>query len=272
MNKFICIISLLTLSACSVVGPGEKGVRITQGQVGETVLDSGWYAWIPFITRVKTISTRVQKTETETEAASKDMQKVSSKIAVNWHVDPFSINKLYQLVGDEDDVVERVINPAVSEVLKASTAKMTAEEILTRRIELKQNIDDSLKIRLKNYNILVDDVSLVNLTFTEHFNRAVEEKQVMEQDAKKAEYEAQKRANEAKAAVNQAKGEAESRLIKAKAEALAQQALQQSLTPAVLQMRYLEKWDGVLPQVLNGNQNSSLLFNLQTSGAKKDGK
>ncbi len=201
------------------------------------------------------------------------MQNVTSTIAVNWHVDPSSVNKLYQSVGDEEDVVNQVINPAVSEVLKAATAKMTAEEILTKRIELKQSIDDALKTRLHNYNVLVDDVSLVNLTFSESFNHAVENKQIEEQNAKKADYESVTRANQAKAAVNQAKGEAEARIINAKAEAEAQRLLQQSLTSAVLQMRYLEKWNGVLPQVLNGGSSgSSMLLNIspKSTSSKND--
>lgn len=241
MNKII-IGLMLVLTGCSVVGPGEKGVRITQGKLGVETLDSGWYLWVPFFTSVKAVSTKVQKTEDETEAATKDMQKVTAKIAINWHVDPANLAKMLQTVGDKEDVINQVINPAVSEVLKAATAKMTAEEVLTRRIELKKNIDESLVTRLKNYNVLVDDVSLVNLNFTAEFNHAVESKQIAEQKSKEAEYDAQRAVKEADSEVNRAKGQAE-----------AQRLLKSTITREILQQRAIEKWDGKFPQVMGGN-------------------
>jgi prohibitin 1 len=259
MNKYFIISALLFATGCSVVGPGEKGVRITMGQVKQGVQPEGWYLWVPFLTSVKSISVRIQKSETESEAASKDMQRVTSKLALNWHIDPASVDKIYQTIGDEDDVVSQIINPAVNEVLKAATAKLTAEEILTKRIELKKNIDESLHERLKNYNILVDDVSLVNLTFTTEFNHAVEAKQIAEQRTKQAEYEALTAVQQAKSEVNKSKGEAEAMLTKARAQAEAQKLLKQTLTKDVLKLEYLKKWSGQLPKVMVGSEASIIL-------------
>lgn len=241
--KNVFIIGLMSLiSACSVVGPGEKGVRITTGHLGTETLDSGYYLWVPFFTRVKSVSVRVQKTEDETESATKDIQKVTAKIAVNWHINPITVQMMLQNVGDENAIVENVINPAVAEVLKAATAKMTAEEVLTKRIELKKNIDESLVSRLKTYNVVVDDVSLVNLSFTQEFNHAVESKQIAEQRAKQAEYEALMAVKTAEAEVNRAKGQAE-----------AQRLLKSTITAEILQQKAIEKWDGKFPQFLGGN-------------------
>lgn len=236
--KYLLIISLF-LSGCSVVGPGERGVRVTQGKVSDAILDSGWYTYIPFITKVISISIRVQKSEAHTEAASKDLQKVSAKMAINWHVEPSSAAILYQKVGDEDAVKINVIDPAVSETLKAATAKMTAEEVLTKRIELKNNIDEVLVARLKNYNIVVDDISIVDLKFTVGFDHAVEQKQIAKQRAKQADYEAQRAVKEAEAEVNKAKGTAQ-----------AQQLLKATITSELLKKQAIEKWDGKFPQVM----------------------
>lgn len=233
---------ILVLSGCSVVGPGEKGVRVTMGEVQPGVKNEGWYLWVPFITTVKDFSIRIQKTEEESEAATKDLQKVSAKIALNWHIDPSSVEKIYQSIGGLSAIEEQIINPAVNEVLKAATAKMTAEEVLTKRIELKHNIDVSLLSRLKSYNVIVDDVSLVNLNFTAEFNHAVEAKQIAEQRSKQAEYEAQMAIKTADAEVNRAKGQAE-----------AQKLLRSSLTPEILQQRAIEKWSGILPVYMGGN-------------------
>lgn len=264
--KFLSLLMFLALTGCSVVGPGERGVSVFMGEASEDIKGPGWYTWVPFVRSVATISVQVQKSETTTEAASKDMQKVTATIATNWHVNPETVANMYIKVGDEDDVINRVINPAVSEVLKAATAKLTAEEILTHRIELKDNIDASLKTRLANYGVTVDDTSLVDLDFTQQFNHAVEQKQVAEQQAKQAEYEAQKAKVDATARVNKAEGEARAALISAKAEAEANKLKLQTLTPQLIQYEATQKWNGELPQVMGGS--GGMMFNLPLKGVK----
>jgi regulator of protease activity HflC (stomatin/prohibitin superfamily) len=266
-NWLICIFAL-AMSSCSVVGPGEKGVSVFMGEVQQNTKDSGWYLWVPFVRSVKTISIRVQKSEVESEASSKDLQKVFAKVALNWHVDPSTVGKLLQDIGDENDVVERAIMPAVNEVMKAATAQMTAEEILTKRIELKKSIDEALIDRLKKYNVLIDDVSLVNLHFTPEFDHAVEQKQVSEQQAKQAQYVAQKATQDAIAAVNRAKGQAEAALVVAKAQAESQRLLKANLTKENLQLEWIKKWNGDVPSVLTGN-SSGMIFNLPGSKPSK---
>jgi regulator of protease activity HflC (stomatin/prohibitin superfamily) len=123
--------------------------------------------------------------------------------------------------------------------MKSATAKKTAEEILTKRAELKTEIDDSLRERLAKYGVTVTDVSITNLTFSQEFTAAIERKQIAEQEAKQAEYGAQKAVQEARAEVNRAKGQAE-----------AQALLKSTITAEILQQRAIEKWDGKFPQVM----------------------
>lgn len=270
--KYIAL-GLLTLSlflnAFAIVEPGERGVLVTLGKPSAIVLEEGFHLKWPLISSVKLISVRVQKTESHSEAATKDMQKVSATVALNWNIDPLTVNKLYTNVGDEAAIAERIISPAVSEVLKAAAAKMTAEEVLTRRMELKKVIDDLLVTRLSAYDIEVKDISLVNLDFTVEFNHAIEAKQIAEQQAKQASYVADRATQEAKAEVNKAKGEAEASLTRAKAQAEGQKLLKQTLTADVLQLEYLKKWDGVLPSVLTGAASSVML---NVSSPKKSAK
>ncbi len=207
------------------------------------------------------IDVRVQKTETETEAASKDMQMVHTIVAINWHLDPTVVQQTFARVGDEDDIVAHVLNPAVSETLKAATAQLTAEEILAKRIELKHNIDTMLAARLKQYNVMVDDVSLVNLKFSEHYSNAIEQKQVAEQRSQQAEYEAKQAEVDARAAVARARGEAQSSLERAKGEAQSKTLLNHTLTPEILQLEYYKKWNGALPTFMGGS-NSGMLLNI----------
>ena len=251
--------ALLLLGSFSLVGPGERGVLITLGKTSTTVLGEGPHLKWPLISSIKTMSIRVKKSEDSTEAATKDMQKVNAKIAINWTINPESVGQMLREVGSEESIENNIIAPAVSEVLKAASAKMTAEEVLTRRMELKQLIDDSLILRLKQYGLIVKDISLVDLDFTNEFNHAVEQKQIAEQQAKQASYVAEKATQDAVAAVNQAKGEADSLLLNATAQAKAQTLLKQSLNKDVLTLEYLKKWNGQLPQVLTGSGQGIML-------------
>lgn len=261
---------IVLFSSYGTVGPGERGVRVTMGKTGDEVLGEGPHLKLPFISSIKTMSIRVQKSEDESEAATKDLQRVGAKVALNWTINPESVGRMFREVGNQESIETNIIAPAVAEVLKAATAKLTAEEVLTKRMELKHSIDEMLIARLTSYGLIVKDISLVDVAFTKEFNHAVESKQIAEQAAKEAEYVAQKAIQDAKARVNTAKGEAESNialakaeaessLVKARAQAEGQRLLKQTLTPEVLQLEYLKKWDGGLPSVLTGNGGGVML-------------
>lgn len=232
----------------AIVNAGERGVVMQFGKVQDTILDEGIHPIMPIVTSVKRLSVRVQQNGFNADAASKDLQKVTTELAINWHVDPVQVNKVFQRVGDEKQIVTGIITPAVSEVLKAATAKKTAEEIITKRTDLKEEIDNSLKTRLADYGVIVDDVSLVDFAFSPEFSRAIEAKQIAEQEAKQAEFIAVKASKEAVAEVNRAKGQAE-----------AQRLQRLTLTPELLQKQAIEKWDGRFPTVMGGNGTLPLI-------------
>jgi len=238
---FIAAIAVF-MSACTVVGPGERGFSISLGKVGSEVREPGAYLWIPFFHGSKTLNIQTQRSDVETSAASKDMQEIKTEVALNWSITPDQVMNVFKNTGDEDSVLRKVISPAVSESLKAATANMTAEEILTKRTELKTQIDTLLRTRLANYGVTLQDVSIVNLTFSKEFTDAIERKQIAEQEAKQAEYVAQKATQQANADVERAKGQAES-----------QRLMKSTITPEVLQMKALERWSGVLPTVMGTN-------------------
>lgn len=233
------IIAALLLTGCSVVGPGERGVRVSLGTVSEDPKLPGAYLWIPGLLGMAKVDVQIQKSDIQSTAASKDMQDIQAEIAINWSLSPENVVKTYKEIGDEYYVAQRILIPAVNEVMKAATAKRTAEEVLTHRMEMKKDIDDGLVARLKQYGITLHDVSIVNLKFSEGFTQAIEHKQIAEQQAQQAVYVSQKATQEAKAEVERAKGQAE-----------AQRLVQTSTTAAILQQRAIEKWDGKFPQVM----------------------
>lgn len=244
----IILLGLVLLTGCSVVGPGERGVRISLGKASNEALPSGAYLWVPFFYGMTKLDMQIQKDEVETSAASKDLQEITTKVAVNWSLSPDKIVETYRTIGDEDAVDNRIIDPAVSEVVKSTTAGKTAEEILTKRIELKNQIDTALRNRLAQYGVIINDISITNLAFSPEFMKAVERKQIAEQKAKEAEYDALRATKEADSEVNRAKGQAE-----------AQKLLRTSTSPELLKLKYLEKWDGKLPTIMTGGQNGLML-------------
>jgi prohibitin 1 len=241
MKMVLFALLALAVSGCTVVGPGELGVRISLGKVSTEPKAPGMYLWVPGLFGMAKIDTQVQKSNIEAGAASKDMQEITTEVAVNWSMDPTKVVDVYSKVGDEDVVLRRIIVPAVNEIMKSAISKRTAEEVLTKRLELKKDIDDGLKDRMVQYGVTLHDVSIVNFHFSPEFTQAIEQKQIAEQKAKQAEYDAVKASKEADAEVNRAKGQAE-----------AQRLLRQNITPELLQMKAVEKWDGKFPQVTGG--------------------
>lgn len=251
VGKWVLIFVLATilLTPFVVVSAGERGVIMQFGKVQDKILGEGIHVIIPIVNTVKNLSVRVQKQESSAEASSKDLQDVFTDVALNWHIFPEEANVIFQQIGDETQVVEKIINPAVEEVLKAVMAGYTAEEIITKREEVKAGVDDLLRRRLANYHVGVDDISLVHVHFSKRFRDAVETKQVAEQEAKRAEFVALKAIKEAEKKVNLAKGEAE-----------AQRLVRETLTPEILQKQTIEKWDGKLPTIVS--ESGSEVLNL----------
>ncbi|BAU11835.1 hypothetical protein LEP3755_23380 [Leptolyngbya sp. NIES-3755] len=241
-NLILVLLCLALLSSFfAIVNAGERGVLMRFGAVQETVLSEGIHPIVPIVYTVEKLSVRIQSQEISAEASSKDLQDVYADVALNWHIVPTEVHLLYQDIGNKQAVIERIISPAVEEVLKAVMAKYTAEAIITERGTVKAEVDRALTERLQPYHIAVDDLSLVHIKFSERFREAVEAKQVAEQQAKQAEFVALRAVREAEAIANRARG-----------EATAQQLLRDSLTPELLQRQAIDKWNGNLPFIVGG--------------------
>lgn len=244
VSKLTVLLLLIAIifTPFAIVNAGERGVLMQFGKVQERILGEGLHGIIPIVNTVKKLSVRVQKQEISAEASSKDLQDVFTDVALNWHIIPEEANTIFQQIGAENEIVARIINPAIEEVLKAVMAKYTAEELITNRGEVKARVDNLLTTRLTTYHIAVDGISLVHVHFSERFDEAVEAKQIAEQEAKRAEFVALKASKEAETKVNLAKGEAE-----------AQRLVRETLTPELLQKQAIEKWDGNMPKIVGNN-------------------
>ena len=184
---------------------------------------------------------KVQKYEMKSDAASKDLQTVHSVVALNFHIDPDRVGNIYQDVGLQ--FRDRIIDPGMQEAIKASTAKFTAEELITKRELVRDEIKEVLKTRLKTQNILVDEFNIVNFEFSKNFNDAIEAKVTAEQQALAAKNKLEQIKFEADQKIAEARGKAEAMTIESN-------ALRSN--PQILELRALEKWNGTLPQVTGG--------------------
>ncbi|MHB8882894.1 MAG: prohibitin family protein [Thermodesulfovibrionales bacterium] len=229
-----------------IVGAGERGVVLNFGAVQPLVLNEGIHFRVPIMQKVIKVDVKVHKSETGAEAASKDLQDIRSTIAVNYHILADKANWVYQNLGVS--FKERIIDPAVQEVVKAITAKYNAVELITQREKVRDEIKALLKTRLLQYNIIVDDFSIVNFKFSQQFEQAIESKQTAEQFALKAQRD-----------LERIKIEAEQKVASARAEAESLRLQKENVTPQLIKLRQIEasikaieKWDGHLPKINSG--------------------
>ena len=179
--KYVVIIAGLLilfslLNPFVVINAGHRGVKTTFGKVEQVVFEEGLHFRIPIMQQVKEINVQIQKAEGDGDAASRDLQQVHTKIALNYHLIPNRVAETYQLIGDLDSVGDRIIIPAVQEAFKATTAKYTAEELISKRPEVRDHISQFMKDRLLRHGIAIDEFSIVNFRFSESFNQAIEGK------------------------------------------------------------------------------------------------
>ena len=181
----IAVIVRVVNSPLGTVGAGERGVQLRFGAVTGHIFDEGLYFRIPFIENVQKMDVKIQKDEVPASAASKDLQIVTSKIALNYHLDPDSVNVVWQEIGKNYNT--RIIAPSIQEAVKAESAKFTAEELITKREEVKERIKANLTERLFERSIIVDEFNIIDFEFSPAFNAAIEAKVTAEQLKLKAE-------------------------------------------------------------------------------------
>jgi regulator of protease activity HflC (stomatin/prohibitin superfamily) len=240
------------------IGPGQRGVLMTFGAVHEGVLDPGLHIKMPFAQSVVRMDVQVQNSQAPETAASLDLQNVSSTVATNWHILPADAEWVYQHIGSESDLVDKIIRPAISNSVKAVTAHYNAEDLIVHRDGVRDEIQKQITAELQPYRVVVDSVNITDFHFGEEFAQAIERKQIAQQRAFQARYE-----------LDQAKVLAQQRVVEAQAQSQAQQLLQQTLTPEVIQQQAIAKWDGRLPTVVGGTGVLPMIGNVAAGAAAR---
>lgn len=241
---FVVLIALLVVGFGSwgTIDAGHRGIVLKMGAVTGEIKSEGFYTKTPWIESVVEWPVQVRKEEVATEAASKDLQMVTTKIALNVNVDPTMIAHVYQIYGE--DCFSTFVDPALRESMKAVIAQYTAEELITKREIVRDSIASLVATKLAPAGFKTDAVNIVDFDFSSTFNQAIEAKVTAEQNALAAQNKLSQITFEAQQAVATARGKAESMSIEG-------QSLRAN--PQTLQLRALEKWDGHLPQYLGGS-------------------
>ncbi len=239
----LALIAFIIFWGCFyTVDSGQRALVLRFGQVQEVVSD-GLHLKMPFIERVILVDVRTQKSHAPASAGTKDLQTVTTEVALNYHLNANTLQDTYTRFGL--DVESKVIEPRIQEIVKAVIARFSAEELLTRRDSVKQEIAIGLRTSLANYNINVEDIQITNFSFSKAFDEAIEAKQTAEQNALKAKNDLDRIKVEAEQKIAMAQAEAETIRIQA-------QAIKEQGGEEYVKMKAIEKWNGVLPQYTGG--------------------
>lgn len=261
-NQFIKWITLAVLgviaialffSSFTIVGAGERGVELTWGASSSEARSPGWNWKIPISQRIVVMTVQTQKYSADASAASADLQTVSTKASVIYHLTPETVPDLYRDIGT--GYQDRVIQPLTQEAVKAATAKYKAEDLINSRPLVTVDIKTSLQEKLAPRGIIVEDVAITDFDFSAEYNKAIEQKVTAEQLRQKAENDLKRIQIEADQKVAAAQAEAESlRLQKTEItpELLQLRQIEVQKQAVEVQMRLAEKWNGVLPTTFAG--------------------
>jgi regulator of protease activity HflC (stomatin/prohibitin superfamily) len=257
------LLVLIAFNSFVILNPGQAGVLSILGKAQDGVLLEGIHLRPPLVSNVDIYDLTVQKFEVPAESSTKDLQDLKASFAINFRLDPLQVVEIRRTQGTLQNIVAKIIAPQTQESFKIAAARRTVEEAITKRDELKEDFDNALGDRLDKYGILILDTSVVDLSFSPEFAKAVEEKQIAEQKSQRAVYVAREAEQQAQADINRAKGKAE-------AQRLLAETLRAQGGQLVLQKEAIEAWregGAQMPRVLvtSGDAKGGVpfLFNLE---------
>lgn len=249
----ILLIALITLfNSVTTVPTGFVGVKTRFGQVQNTVIQEGLNYKVPYIEKIVKIDCKTKKVEVSTEGSTKDMQNVTASIAVNYNVVKETANELYKTVGTEYENV--IISPAILESIKSTMAQFTTEELITKRAQVSDEIQDTLSEKIVDRGFTITEFNIINIDFSEAFDQAIEAKAVKQQEVQSAQADLEKQ-----------KIQNEKEIAEAQKDAQVMQLQNSQITDNTLRLKELEikqkmieKWNGQLPTTSLGNDTSSI--------------
>lgn len=264
---FVLIFFLVT-GVFVIVESGHVGVIRTLGAVQPKALEEGFHLKKPFMDKIEQIDIRLTAATAKAVSASKDLQTVKTQVTLQYSITGNVAPMIYQKIGKRNTVSMTLIEPAIQESVKAITAKYTAEQLVTKRAEVKVEIQEAInkfisvtlaEKEIPTTGLKIANVAITDFDFSDEFNKAIELKVKAEQEALQAKNEKIRRVTQAEAAAEEKKLAASAHAFeievasKARAEAIEREAKALRNNPRIIQLRVAEKWDGTLPKFSGGN-------------------
>lgn len=244
---FLLVLVFLAFGSYFTVSAGNVAVKLRFGKlVG--AYGEGIHFKLPLVDTVEKFSVRIKKDSFDTEAFSKDLQTVGLTLAINHRILPQTVESIYRNLGPE--YTSTVLKPMVEEWTKAVIAKYSADSLISNRIQVAKELDEILKAKMAEKEVIVSDIAITNFEFSKQFLKAVEEKQIAEQEAKRATNLVEKVKKEAEQKILQAEAEAKS--LRLQREVVSDNLIK--LRQVEAQLKAIEKWDGRMPTYLAGDQ------------------
>ena len=254
------------------VPAGNVGVVTNFGQVQTVTLEPGLHVVVPIYQRVTNVDTRVQPHQfQEIDAASKELQTVKLTGVMNYHIDGQFASDLFQRVGT--DFAAKIIDPAFNDFIKTVVPDYSVNDILAKRDEIRSFAKQQLAANLSQYHIIVDDIYIANIAFSDSFQQAIEAKQVAQQQVQTEQQILAQKQIQAQQAVAAAKGQADATVTLAEGQAKANDLLNASLTDQILQYQYIQKLTDKIQVMLlpSGNQTIFDLKSLLGQNSNQNG-
>lgn len=255
-NIVLVIIAIILINSCFfVVSPTERAIKVTLGNLSNTVYREGFHFKLPFFQTVTKVDLTIDRADAIAKSASKDLQNIVTTVAVNYQINEAEILNMYKLVGVNHWAIEsNVFSSAIQEAVKSATAKYTAEELITKRELVRNEIEAALKDKTQKYGLVISQVNIVNFEFSDSFDASIESKVRAEQDALTQRNKLEQVKYEAQQQIERAKAEAETIRIQA-------EAIQKQGGAAYVQLKWIEKWNGQLPTTSLGDNQPNIFIN-----------
>lgn len=262
------IILIAMFNSFVVIQPGYTGVIFNVWTGSLRTVPQGMAFRVPFVSKVQSYPTAL-RTYTMVQRAgegssdvddsidlpTKEGQHIRQDISVTYNTSEEQAAQVFRAFrgGDIEFIEATFIRRTFITVAQNVAGQMSLTEIISaKRTDLQNEIQKNLEVEIQKMGFHLDKVNLGASHLPQAIEAQMQQKMAAQQEAQKAEYELLKQETLAKAAVAQAQGEAQSILVRARAQAESNHLLQQSITPTLVQYKSVEKWNGVLPEVTGG--------------------
>ena len=251
----LLVVTILCFNPIAIVGVGERGVKVTLGKVSPQSYSEGVHFVMPFISKIKVMDVKTQKVNFTTEVYTKDIQQAKISYVVNYNLVPQYVHQMFREVGM--NYKDTILIPAIEGNIKYIIGRWNAQDLVANRAVATADILNKLQMQMQDRYINVTSFQIIDINYSEVFEKAIESKVTAEQEALKA-----------KNKTVQVEEEAKQKLISAEAEAKSMKIRATALTQnkALVEYEAVQKWDGKLPDYMLGN--SMPFVNLATQKQK----